>query len=404
VTRVTPPPATIDEPRLVLAGDGLAGDGHDFDNTLYFLPAGEEELTVVYIGSDTANDAEGMRYYLERAVDSDPLRTVHVESAAPDDATLLASDLEPQLVVVTATPSGNQVAALRQYVDAGGKLLYVVTNPNDGQMLAELLDAESLEVSDAEVNDYTMFGQIAFDHPLFASMAGPQFNDFTQIRFWKYRRLDSELLPDAQVIARFENNDPAILEQRVGAGKVTVFTTGWQPADGQLARTWKFLLMLSSMVEGDLSARSFQTGYTVGDRVTWPSGIALAEHRTVTKPGGDETIVAADAEAFTDTDRPGVYTLSTADGPAQFVVHVDPHESDTTPLAVEAFEQLGCRLTDEVDPAQEIERIKQMRDVELESRQKIWKWLVAAALVVLIIETALAGWYSRVGPSQLATA
>ena len=37
-----------------------------------------------------------------------------------------------------------------------------------------------------------MLGEIAFDHPLFASLAGAQFNDFTKIRFWKYRRIDAD--------------------------------------------------------------------------------------------------------------------------------------------------------------------------------------------------------------------
>jgi hypothetical protein len=40
-----------------------------------------------------------------------------------------------------------------------------------------------------------------------------------------------------------------------------------------------------------------------------------------------------------------------------------------------------------------------LRDVELESRQKVWQWLLAAALVVLIGETWLAGHYSRASAS-----
>jgi hypothetical protein len=79
------------------------------------------------------------------------------------------------------------------------------------------------------------------------------------------------------------------------------------------------------------------------------------------------------------------------DGPARFAVNLDPAESDTTPVAAEVFEQLGCRLAGRTDAAREAERIQQLRDVELESRQKLWQWLVAATLGVLIVETWLAG-------------
>ena len=32
-----------------------------------------------------------------------------------------------------------------------------------------------------------------------------------------------------------------------------------------------------------------------------------------------------------------------------------------------------------------------MRDLELESKQKLWQWLISGALVLLIMETWLAG-------------
>ena len=39
-----------------------------------------------------------------------------------------------------------------------------------------------------------MLGEIKFDHPLFAPLAGAQFNDFTKIRFWKHRVIKPESL------------------------------------------------------------------------------------------------------------------------------------------------------------------------------------------------------------------
>jgi len=36
-----------------------------------------------------------------------------------------------------------------------------------------------------------------------------------------------------------------------------------------------------------------------------------------------------------------------------------------------------------------------LQAIELEQRQKLWRWLIVAALMVLVGETLLAGWLSR---------
>jgi hypothetical protein len=76
-------------------------------------------------------------------------------------------------------------------------------------------------------------------------------------------------------------------------------------------------------------------------------------------------------------------------------VNLDPAESETAPRSPEELEQFGVPLTDAARRVAEEQRQRQLRDVELEGRQKIWRWLLAAALVVLVIETWLAGRHSR---------
>lgn len=40
------------------------------------------------------------------------------------------------------------------------------------------------------VDRYAMLGQIELKHPLLACFREPRFGDFTQIHFWKYRRVN----------------------------------------------------------------------------------------------------------------------------------------------------------------------------------------------------------------------
>jgi anti-sigma-K factor RskA len=64
-------------------------------------------------------------------------------------------------------------------------------------------------------------------------------------------------------------------------------------------------------------------------------------------------------------------------------------------LGLEPLTQLGVRFDRRLTRAEQAERLRQQRDTELENRQKAWKWLLVAAMGVLIVETAVAGRAAR---------
>ena len=161
-----------------------------------------------------------------------------------------------------------------------------------------------------------MLGEIAFDHPLFASFAAAQFNDFTKIHFWKYRRIDGGVLKDARVVARFDTRDPAIIEKAVGKGRLVVLLSGWQPADSQLARSSKFVPFMLSLLEVGRPRLWSTATFVVGARVPLPPAADAGTDMLVHAPGGRAVKVAAGAGFFTETEQPGVYTIDTSAGGA----------------------------------------------------------------------------------------
>jgi hypothetical protein len=390
VVRVARPPAGVAAARLV-----LTGDAHDFDNALFVAPRQREEIRVAYLGAERADDPEQPRYYLQRALESDAQRTVKFENLPADELPRFDAAGRPDLLVAAAEPTAAQAKSCLQYVEAGGTLTYVVRPGDAGVGLRTLLGVDALTIEEAAIDGYATLGDIDFDYPLFASMAGPKFNDFTKIRFWKYRKLHLPSVDGLHVAARFEGGDPAIIERRLGTGRLIVMAAGWQPSDSQLARSWKFLLMLSSLLDDDRASRALASEVRVGEAVRLPARAYWAADARITRPDGAETPLADGARKFSDATEPGIYTFDMADGPARFAVNIDPTESNCTPLAAEAFEQVGCRLAGKSDAAREAARLQQLRDVELESRQKLWQWLIFAALGVLIVETWLAGRLSR---------
>jgi hypothetical protein len=369
----------------------LSGDDCEFDNTLHFATRSETERNVIYLGTDRPDDPQDLRFYLERALTDGLSQPVEFFAASTNEPLAIDSAAETPLVVATAEPSSDQLQQLRQYAESGGTLLFVLTGERPTGAWASIVDRPPASITEAAVDNYTMLRQIEFDHPLFAPMAGPHFNDFTQIRFWKHRRLPTESLSGANVLARFENGDAALVEWNVGKGRVYVLTSGWHPIDSQLARSWKFVLLVSALVEGSRAGRTDRVYFLVNEPVPLGERDQRQTELTITKPDGSKPILPSDADSFDATDAPGVYSLATADGVQNFAVNLDPLESRTAAVGAETLEQLGCRLVGPAALVQNHQERQYLQDAQLESRQKFWQWLIVAALGLVVAETWLAG-------------
>jgi hypothetical protein len=286
--------------------------------------------------------------------------------------------------------------------------LLVMNDPQTAATLGQLTGTPNVSASEASVADYAMFGQMDFTHPLFAPFSDPRFGDFTKIRFWKHRKLATDKLPGARVLASYDDNDPAILEMPVGRGRVFVFTFSWRPADSQFALSSKFVPLLYSLLDQAGGAGAQLAQYRVGDRVDLH--LLAAKNRSSTlsvrKPDGSQVQLETGETRFAQTDQPGIYEIIGAPAPVKFAVNLDPAESRTAPLPADELERLGVPLNSApVTPALQAARREMLHNAEVEARQKLWRWLIVTALAVLLVETWLAGWITRraAAPVEAAT-
>jgi Aerotolerance regulator N-terminal/von Willebrand factor type A domain len=382
-------------PRLKASGTHralrLTGDTFDFDNTAFLADDRPEDLKVVFAGLDRPDDTAGLFYYLERVFVAAEGRNVTVAPSAPTAALALEPVRSIPLVVVASEMTAENNRRLLKYLEEGGTVLYVLARAGRAETFAALAKSDAVVATEAAPRPDVMLREISFDHPLFSSFAAAQFNDFTKIHFWKYRRIDAGASRDARVLARFESGDPAIIEKPVGKGRLVVFTSGWQPADSQLARSSKFVPLMLSLLELGRPPLWKRATFVVGARVPLPATEGAGSDLVVHTPDGAKAKVAAGAGVFAETEQPGVYTIETPAGQRPFAVNLDSAESKTAPLNHETLEQLGCRLVSHSKPIVDHEQIRQMQNAELENRQKLWRWLILAAIAVLTVETYLAG-------------
>lgn len=388
VVALTAPPLGAVAERVLLRGDDEA-----FDNSLALIPPEAARINVLYLGGESATDTAEPLYFLERAFPPTRRQVVQVLPRTPT-AQLFPTDTESPLVIVTDTLPDERTAAVRRLLTDGKTVLLSLKNRNVARTLAGLLGKETVSADEAKVPSYAMLAEIDFQHPLFAPFADPRFSDFTKIHFWKYRRLDATQFPGARVAAKFDTGDPALLQVPVGKGTLYVLATGWQPADSQLALSSKFLPLLFSLLEQAGGLRPQITQHTVGDTV--PLAATNAAVR-ITKPDGTSLTLGAGTAAVIQTDQPGIYTAVSGTVTQRFAVNLDPLESKTAPLPVEELEHLGLPVTraDGKTVAQVTEAKRQLANAELEGRQKLWRWLIAGALVFVTMETLLAGWLTK---------
>jgi hypothetical protein len=390
----------------------LTGDDESFDNAAYHVTARAQEINVLFVGADADQDPAQLFYYLKRAFQDTRRQAVRLHRLAdgvPSNASAPGSN---QLIIVANAVPENRRAEIAQFIQRGGTVLLTMNDTAAAKTLAELSGLPDLNASEAPVANYAMFGQMDFEHPLLAPFSDPRFSDFTKIRVWKHRKLNLDALtrPSAtlsrptgeglgvRVIARFDDGDPAIAEIPVGRGRVFVFTTSWRPADSQLALSSKFVPLLYSVLEQAGGMKSGLAQFRVGDTVELSAlGIqASSAAMTIRKPDGSQVQANSGETRFSDTDQPGIYEIVNAQPPVRFAVNLDPAESRTAPLPIEELARLAVPVkAREIALAKPAERSAQLHKAELESRQKLWRWLIVGALVVLIVETWVAGRITR---------
>ncbi|HJS08034.1 MAG TPA: BatA domain-containing protein [Pirellulales bacterium] len=367
----------------------LAGDSHDFDNTLYLIPPRQEQLRLVFVGDDAADDTKGLLYYLQEAVAETPRRKVEIIARGAKEPLTGADLLEAQLVVAAAALSDEQASLLHKFIEAGGTVLYVLNDASAGASVARLMNRESLAIEEAAGEKFALIGRVKFDHPLFAPFADPRFADFTKIHFWKHRRIELAAEDSAEVLASFDKGDPFLIQQSIGKGRLLIATSGWHPADSQLALSTKFVPLLGGMfprAAGGMEKSQRHVFETVELAAADAAG-----PRLVRRPDGAEHALAADTKAFDSTDIPGIYDFVQAGEEHRLAFNLTADESRTAPLAAEELEHRGARVGTQPTVEQIAERQRQARIFELENRQKMWRWLIVAVLGVLLVETALAG-------------
>lgn len=379
-----PAPGTAVEGRVAITPDALPGD----DTSRFTLPADDGLALALVLPDDVAREET---LYLERALAIGRAPSVRLEMrrvGALDAATL--DRTAAVLFWDVAPPGGPAGERLGRWVEAGGGIGVLV-----GPRLAGRRGALAGVASTAGRADRTpagaMLGDVRDEHPLFAPFRGAA-AALAAPRFFRYARLEPAV--GADVLARFDDGAPAILERTSGAGRAVVLATAFDARDGDLPLQPAFLPLARRLAlhlaghEATPLART--TGESWAPRVLRRDPVVAAPDGTLLRPTG------APADAAVILQQVGVYAAyeGRADGVprARVAVNVPAGESELVPASPS---ELLLGVGESADSS--IRGVSAPTAVELESRQRVWRWFVLGAVLLLVAESVIAsqGWRGR---------
>lgn len=339
-------------------------------------------------------------FFLANALNIDTLSPYKLTEISAQNATISGG-----LLIWNNAPGGGAAMQqkLQDFVRRGGGLAIVLA---DSSMAADFnrsfgswLPVKAIEGSSAERpaarpgEDYVLMTDVRMDHPIFRPFSKPHSGAFSGARFFKYARLAAGA--GAEVAARFDNGDPALISINAGKGRVLIFTSSADDSSNDLPLKTVYLPFWHQMLRYLENFQERRHWLEIGDTIS-PRKF-LAEFALLQSKGRldtDEAIVVLDptrqrilmAPGSDDiaVDKAGFYEIRTMNLNAAIAVNTTPRESD---LAHGDPEEMAAAWTSSKSAA--FSQDEQPAPEEQDRRQRFWGILLAAALLLMASELFL---------------
>jgi hypothetical protein len=392
-------------------------DGLRADNVFFASVPVSDRLPVLLVEGDPGNGPmKGETDFAEIALQ--PYGSARVDMAdlisavkiRPED--LHPARIEKAAAVILANVSGftpSQVAALEEFVRNGGGLLIFPGDRVDPAVYNTALFKEgrgllpfAFEPIPAQTPSAQPAAAVAeqrFEDPVLEIFNDPRNGRLSEASIQKWLRLREESAPAAtgpgKVLARLDNGEVFLAEKQWGAGRVIQCATALDADWSNLPMRPVYLPLLQRLTVylcgSSFPGRNLEPGQPLMAvlgrneagktlKLKTPEGM---EREVSVLQQGDRGVLE-----YTDTHKPGIYTLTLADGaPIHFVVNASRKESDLKRLS--DGEILDLARANGVDLVSSAEEYIQ-RDRALRFGRELWRPLLWGLLALVLGELVLA--------------
>ena len=358
------------------------------DNAFHFVVSPPQRVKVVIVERPGTSRAASL--YLAQALSLGEAPAFDVTVRAMES--LAAEDIAAAAVIVlNDVPVSEALAArLVAFVKRGGGLFAAFGERATWPASAEpIMPGVPGATTDRTRGTPGRIGALEYGHPIFESFRAPRSGDYSSARFYSYRAV--ALAPDVQVLARYDDGAPALLEKRVEAGRVMAWTSTLDVTWNDLALKPVFLPFIHKVGATLGAFTQRRASMTVGDvlPVTAPGATRPQVLPVVVGPGGQRVELDAKSAVIELRDQ-GFYELRAGErDPVPVVVasNVDLGESD---MALIDPDEVTAGATGAAGGAAATGSNATVTNEERERSQRVWWYLLFAGLLFLTGETLLA--------------
>lgn len=270
-------------------------------------------------------------------------------------------------------------SALTEYLEAGGRVLAFAGVRAAGAR--ELpVSRHRLTTAGIGATEFLSPGPVETAHPALANTAG-----WHSVKV--SRLVPVELQAGDEVLIRLQNNDPFLLEKKIGEGSMLLVLSS-------LDNRWNDLPVRPVFVSFVVEAAAYLSGIREISR-TWTTGDSLPLSLTggasgqVVDPDGNTVLSLVDTTRAQriKLDKPGIYEVYTPEGSMLVAANIDPRESRLETVSsglLDRWQDAAARPTEFVSAQSEL--------VEAEPLE-IWHWLLLILAMVIIAESLLGNAY-----------
>jgi Aerotolerance regulator N-terminal/von Willebrand factor type A domain len=388
----------------------IGADALPLDNAFHFVVAPKQPVRVVI--ADRPGSARDASLYLSRALSlgDDPAFDVSVKSIEG----LSQDDLQRAAVVILNDTPVAPLAAERlgAFVARGGGLLVAAGEratwpaPGASAAVADILPAAPAAMVDRTQGISGRLGALEYGNPIFEPFRAARSGDFSSARFYSYRSVAP--VKDAQIVARFDDGAPALLERRVGNGRVLMWTSSLDLEWNDLPLKSVFLPFVHRMATTLAAYRNKPAWLTVGEVLeparpaAVPGAARAASPRVVLTPSGERVALDGEGPDVLELAEQGFYEIRAQGrdaGPALTVAsNLDLAESDLAPMDPQ---DVVAGATGRAGGAVAEGSNATVTDQDQERNQRLWWYLLFAGIVILAVETFIGNRLSRTGTVQV---
>jgi hypothetical protein len=405
---------------MILRGPNLASGPHAIelevedpelkrDNRYGVTMEARGKVQVLAIeGSSPANGDRSPSFFLSRALNVSGLSDYQL-NVLPLGRFESPGALPGYLVIWNdaGAPSAATQQKLQDLVKEGGGLAVVLGdntaaeafNRSFGSWLPITMEASAPvrePTRSGSMRSYALLNDLRLEHSIFKPFRDPHSGNFSSAKFFRHARLT--VAGGADVLARFDNGDAALVSIRYGKGRALVFASSADdrandlPLKAVFAPFWQQIVRY--LDDSSESRETLEVGASVSPRKLLAEatrrrgvkGIDPNQAVVVMDPDKKRVETAGGEETIT-LDRIGFYEIRSSAGNVRVPVNSVPRESDLTHgnaeemTAAWVFSQGGIAAPQAND--------EQASPEAQDGRTRIWRYLLAASLAFLLGEGIL---------------